>query len=261
MIDLTGKKFNMLTVIDCAGKLDGKRYYWNCICDCGNKTTVLGSALRSNGTKSCGCLKSKGIKEYNEKQSENAKIPIGTKFGKLTVIEDLGMREQVPGHNRRWYKCLCDCGNIHEVQGNMLKQRQVISCGKCLTSKGEFIISQLLDQNNIIYNHDTQIPELTEQCGRKLRFDFIIYKDNKISRIIEFDGRQHIKGPDTNYWGHSTDTLETIQEKDNIKNQWCINHNIPLVRIPYTKINNITIEDLFGEKYLIKGDDEKSDNN
>ena len=96
---------------------------------------------------------------------------------------------------------------------------------------------------------------MTKYCGKRLRFDFIIYEDNKISRIIEFDGRQHITGPDTNYWGHSTDTLETIQEKDNIKNQWCINHNIPLVRIPYSKVNNITFEDLFGNKYLIKGDD------
>jgi hypothetical protein len=67
MKDLTGQKFNMLTVIDCAGKLDNKIYYWNCICDCGNKTIVSGSALRSGNTKSCGCLKSKGIKEYNKK--------------------------------------------------------------------------------------------------------------------------------------------------------------------------------------------------
>lgn len=255
MKNLMGQRFGKLTVIECMGKLDGRHYSWKCICDCGNETIVQASRLTSGNTKSCGCLKNSGLKKYNEKQSEQAKIPIGTKYGKLTILEDLGMREQVPGHNRRWYKCLCDCGNIHEVQGNMLKQGQVISCGKCLSSKGEYIISQILDQNNIIYNHDIQIPELTQECGRKLRFDFIIYKDNKISRIIEFDGRQHIKGPDTNYWGHSTDTLESIQEKDNIKDQWCINHNIPLIRIPYTKINNITFEDLFGNKYLIKGDD------
>lgn len=55
-------------------------------------------------------------------QSEKAKIPLGTKFGKLTVIEDLGFREQKNGHNRRWYKCQCDCGNTHEVIGNFLKQ-------------------------------------------------------------------------------------------------------------------------------------------
>lgn len=66
MKDLTGQKFNMLTVIDCAGKLDGKCYYWNCICDCGNKTTVIGTALRRGTTKSCGCLKSIGIRKYNQ---------------------------------------------------------------------------------------------------------------------------------------------------------------------------------------------------
>lgn len=255
MKDLMGQRFGKLTVIKCMGKLDGRRYSWKCICDCGNEIIVQTSRLTSGNTKSCGCLKNSGLKAYNEKQSEQAKIPIGTKYGKLTILEDLGMREQVPGHNRRWYKCLCDCGNIHEVQGNMLKQGQIISCGKCLSSKGEYIISQILDQHNIIYNHDIQIPELTQECGRRLRFDFVIYENNKISRIIEFDGRQHINGPDTNYWGHNTDTLKTIQEKDNIKNQWCIKNNIPLVRIPYIKINNITFDDLFNTKYLIKGDD------
>lgn len=73
--------------------------------------------------------------------------------------------------------------------GNTLKQNQVISCGKCLASKGEFLIQQLLDAHNIIYNYDCQIPELTQESGKRLRFDFIIYKNNKIDRIIEFDGR------------------------------------------------------------------------
>ena len=48
------------------------------------------------------------------------------------------------------------------------------------------------------------------------------------------------------------DSLETIQERDRIKNNFCLSHNYPLVRIPYTKLDSITIEDLFGEKYLVK---------
>ena len=48
---------------------------------------------------------------------------------------------------------------------------------------------------------------------------------------------------------------ETILEKDEIKNQFCLSHNYPLVRIPYTKLNNITIDDLLGDQYLVKGDD------
>ena len=55
----------------------------------------------------------------------------------------------------------------------------------------------------------------------------------------------------SDYWGHSNDTLETIQEKDNIKNQFCFKYKYPLVRIPYTK-KEITYEDIFSDKYLLK---------
>ena len=260
LIDLTGQKFGKLTVLECLGKINpnNKEYYWRCQCDCGNIKNIAGNSLRSGNTRSCGCLaKETGLYKWNLEQSENAKIPIGTKFGKLTVIEDLGFKEQVKGHNRRWYKCQCECGNIHEVMGNMLKQGQIISCGKCLSSKGEYLIQRILDENNIEYNYDTIIPELVKEYGKRLRFDFIIYNNGNISRIIEFDGRQHKYGPDTNYWGHTTDTLQTIQERDKIKNNFCYSHNIPLVRIPYNKIDDITLDNLLGDKYIysMEGDD------
>lgn len=260
MRDLTGQRFGKLVVLECAGKLDGRRYSWKCQCDCGNTKIIAGASLTSGNTKSCGCGNKLALQKWNIEQSEKAKIQIGTKFGKLTVIEDLGFREQVKGHNRRWYKCQCDCGNIHEVMGNQLKQGQIISCGKCLSSKGEFLIQQILNNNNIIYNYDTTLPELIQETNRRLRFDFIIYDNNgSISRIIEFDGRQHKYGPDTNYWGHSIDTLDDIKERDNLKNQFCFNHNIPLVRIPYSKINNLTLEDLFGNNFLLKESDKKNE--
>ena len=52
--DLTGKRFSKLTVLEFVGV----RYHeaqWLCECDCGNKTTVSGRALRRGSTKSCGC--------------------------------------------------------------------------------------------------------------------------------------------------------------------------------------------------------------
>lgn len=254
MIDLMNQRFGKLLVVENAGKLDGRRYFWKCKCDCGNVVTVEGSKLRSGNTKSCGCGKYDGLKKYNEQNSEESKIPIGSRFGKLQVIEDLGLRPQASGCQRRQYKCLCDCGNIKDVPGNLLKQGQVNSCGKCLTSKGELLISNLLDKLNIIYNKEVVNPELVQETGRRLRFDFAIYnQDGSINRYIEFDGRQHFYGPDTNYWGHTKDTIETIQEKDRIKNSFCLQHNIPLVRIPYWITP--TQEDLFSDKYLVKGDD------
>ena len=55
MIDLTNKKFGLLTVIDYAGK-PGTKHRWFCQCDCGNKTTVQENHLKTGNTKSCGCL-------------------------------------------------------------------------------------------------------------------------------------------------------------------------------------------------------------
>jgi hypothetical protein len=75
----------------------------------------------------------------------------------------------------------------------------------------------------------------------RLRFDFAIFKDNQLSHLIEFDGRQH----NNNYtpW-NSKETLQERQERDNLKNKYCQDKNIKLIRIPYEKRDSITLEDL-----------------
>ena len=53
--DLTGQKFALLTVEKLACKNEG-RPKWLCKCDCGNAKVIRAEHLRSNATKSCGCL-------------------------------------------------------------------------------------------------------------------------------------------------------------------------------------------------------------
>jgi very-short-patch-repair endonuclease len=60
---------------------------------------------------------------------------------------------------------------------------------------------------------------------RSLRFDFYIPEQNT---VIEFDGEQHfIKR------GKFGDKFETLKENDIIKNEYCLNNNIKLIRIHY----------------------------
>lgn len=56
--DLTGQKFNRLTVIECVQKATRSNggTYWLCKCDCGKQIKVFQGNLTSNHTKSCGCL-------------------------------------------------------------------------------------------------------------------------------------------------------------------------------------------------------------
>lgn len=57
LVDLTGKKFGMLTVLRMVSKRVARHVKWECICDCGCKTEVTGNSLSAGATKSCGCLR------------------------------------------------------------------------------------------------------------------------------------------------------------------------------------------------------------
>lgn len=63
-IDLTGKKFNRLRVINRVEN-KGSHSCWNCLCDCGNKIKSISINLKKGSTKSCGCLRSETITKRN----------------------------------------------------------------------------------------------------------------------------------------------------------------------------------------------------
>jgi hypothetical protein len=120
-IDVLGKVFGRLIVLEEAGRNKSGHILWKCLCDCGNIVTVRGCCLRKGDTKSCGCLNV-------ERVSEACKVDLkGHRFGRLTVLEDVG--------RDKWYsvlwKCSCDCGNELVVCSSALGSGNTQSCG-CL---------------------------------------------------------------------------------------------------------------------------------
>ena len=104
--------------------------------------------------------------------------------------------------------------------------------------------------NNISYKKEYTFDDLKGKRNRFLRFDFGILKDNILIRLIEFDGQQHYSIR-TGIWGESEESLIERQHRDKEKNEYALSHNIPLVRIPYWERDNITLEMLMGDKYLV----------
>lgn len=80
--DLTGKRFNRLTVIK-RTENKGKRVMWICKCDCGKICTVQGNNLKNGNTKSCGCYKkensAKLLHKHGKKNSRLYSIYHGMK--------------------------------------------------------------------------------------------------------------------------------------------------------------------------------------
>ena len=220
---------------------------WLCECSCYNefgehpKIVVKGNNLRSGNTKSCGCIHREQLIQRN---LENSSVKIGNKYGKLTVIADLGLRKQLSRNkNERWSLCQCDCGSKPiEVKNNMLQNGWKKSCG-CLQSQGEFVIEKTLKENGTSYLKEFSFSDLKGLHGCKLRFDFAIFQDEKILFLIEFDGRQHYEGPDPGW--DNVQTFEEIKEHDKLKNTYCRKNGILLKRIPYFDIDKINFENIF----------------
>lgn len=235
-----GKKYGRLLVVKSAKDEENKNNSsWNpskflCQCDCGNTTIVYGPALISGNTKSCGCYK-------KERQQDNKKDLLNLKIGKLTVIESTNRKNK---YGCYYWKCKCDCGNFCEKDSATLLAGKVNSCG-CITSRGENKIESLLLQNNISFIKQKTFENCKNlETNYLFRFDF--YVEN--SFLIEFDGIQHFSA----IGGWSTeDYLELTKQRDEYKNNWCKENNIPLKRIPYWKLDTLTLEDLMGDEYLI----------
>ena len=61
--DLTGTKYNSLTVLYPCDKYRGSEIIWYCRCDCGNYTKVRSHYIRSGHTKTCGHCQNIYLKE------------------------------------------------------------------------------------------------------------------------------------------------------------------------------------------------------
>ena len=127
-------------------------------------------------------------------------------------------------------KIICPIHGVFEQRPNdhiIGKQ----GCPICNESKGEKEIRNILNENNIKF----ESQKIFDKCKykRKLPFDFYL-PDYNI--CIEYDGKQHYKPID--YFGGEKE-LEKNKIRDKIKNNYCKNNNIKLLRIKYNDNDNI----------------------
>lgn len=164
--DMTGERFNRITVLGISDRFLGSSRLYRCLCQCGAEIYETRAHLQSGKRKSCGCLtKDRVIHRVIRKMQCIERLPnddvillctcgntfrrtrkdfidlkvrdcgcnrptgkdlTGMKFSRLTVISFHGPSSQ----GNRW-RCLCDCGNETVVNGSQMKRKNVQSCG-CL---------------------------------------------------------------------------------------------------------------------------------
>ena len=278
--DLTGKKFNEITVLgfDKILSEQKKRAYWKCRCSCGREKSIRADGLKKIIT--CG---------------ECQKDLTGKIFDRLTVLKK-GKKDR-NGH--QYYICKCNCGNIVEVNSDNLRRGLTKSCGcfhseimhqklfqdltgqrfgkllvispvendfskrikwHCLCDCGTFVD---VASNNLKNGHtiscgcihskgefqirnilnSLQINFKTEYIFKDLpnrRFDFAIFNNDKLILLIEFHGKQHYSFIQTQH--KTQEEFIKAKNRDKEKEKFCQNHNIPLLIIPYWELEKINEE-------------------
>lgn len=245
-VDLTGSVVNNLLVIGIDESYDagaGKHIRWMCEClKCGNTKSIRSSELTSGSAQDCGCGK---VERYNNGQLNDLS---GMVFGNLTVIGRDMSGNKRSGTHARWV-CRCElCGKSESISSETLTRYGKDRCTKCMKlSVGEEKINDLLSDAGVSFVRNRAYADCKfEKTGWALRFDFIVSNFDDCSvYMIEFDGIQHFKK--IPHWDGKIDHVGRL-ERDESKNRWCKEHGVPLIRIPYTHLKDLNMDDLTPSK-------------
>lgn len=123
------------------------------------------------------------------------------------------------------------CGNVFITSLVIFTQHGGQVCSDCYSSEsvGEMKIRMYLENHKIDFIQEHWFNDCRDI--KPLPFDFYL---PKLNLVIEFDGRQHFE--DTKFFSYG---IEKTIAHDAIKNTYCKDNGIRMIRIPYTQINNI----------------------
>lgn len=232
---LVGQHIGRITVLKDLNQLnnDHRKIYF-CKCDCGNYINLNSHYLLNSIEPSCGCYQIEKSRQNGQNSKKNL---IGQRFGKLLVLRETNERTE---NGMAIWECLCDCGKITKICSSNLIGKKILSCGCTKQSHGELLIEQILIENNINFESEYIDKNCKLSTGGYARFDFKVN-----NYFIEFDGIQHFEA--TNRQWNTQEHLKETQKRDKEKNQYCLNNNIPLIRIPYTHLKELCLNDLLLE--------------
>lgn len=153
------------------------------------------------------------IKHYIEINKIQSEL-ITTNFSKFSFLSS----------NAILFKC--KCGIIYETTWRSFTYQKVFRCPICSKKKSQYayLTENFLDEINVKF-----IPEYKfKDCKDKavLAFDYFIKLNEKVL-LIEVDGQFHYNAV------YNEKSFESQIYRDNIKNEYCKQNNLNLLRIPY----------------------------
>lgn len=141
-----------------------------------------------------------------------------------------------------WWKC--EKGK-HEDYLQRISNRvyKEYKCPRCKEPRGEVLVANILNELNQEYISQHIFDGLVSVNGGTLMIDFYIPSRNL---CIEYDGIQHFE-PVEYFGGQKAFDTQTIN--DSIKDRYCKENNIKMIRIPYY-INDDEVRDIIKLEFI-----------
>lgn len=141
-------------------------------------------------------------------------------------------------HDKQMVDLVCSCGKQYQTSFTHFIQDKKFRCNNCVIRQSNIakLVEMYLSEKNIRYIKEYTYPDCKSIRGKLLQFDFYL---SDYGSCIEVDGIQHFQV--VSFGANSEKAIENfhrIQENDNSKNIYCLQHAISLLRIPYWHIEN-----------------------
>lgn len=202
------------------GKYEGNSKPLQCECKVCNNTIypMPSNLLRGQGCKHCG-INSRANKRRTSLDSINTRIR--NVNPNISLIGDFNIQNA-----KSEFECK-RCGEqwstkvLHVLNGH--------GCPRCNSSKGEKMLEEVLKGKNIDFVKQKRFDDCKNK--RSLPFDFYL---PELNVCIEYDGIQHYEPVD--FFG-GMEIYKYTKENDNIKDGYCKENGIKLIRISYKNDN------------------------
>lgn len=159
-------------------------------------------------------------KKTNDEFLNQVRSLVGSEYTVLSLYT--GAHEKVKiKHNK--------CGTIWSVSPSKFLNDET-RCPHCAAPHGEKYISSVLNDLNVPFIYQKRFSGCADKYT--LPFDFYVPMYNI---CIEYDGIQHYESVE--YFG-GDDRFNIRHKHDLVKNKYCSDNNIKLIRIPYTMSND-----------------------
>lgn len=193
--------------------------------ECGREDWIVdsGNLYKISHCKECD-------KKRREKQFSNLKkFNPGDKVGpfNLPLIRYTQYGPQI--HSKGIFICPL-CGEEFEYRIEHIEKGKIANCNLCSKSMsiGELFIKNTLEDEGILYEKEKVFDKCRNlKTNYPLRFDFYLPEYNC---CIEYDGAQHFRPVDC-FGGE--EEFEKIVYRDDIKNKFCKDNNITIIRFSY----------------------------